>query len=104
VKREQSETERQIRSMEATVARDMLERHPITQAEKIALHYVSNIAMAWQLYKIVRMRKYASPEIRDDPSTISAMEYMVRSIKDQHLQDFGSELIVSQKNLNFFNR
>lgn len=73
---------------EMEMAYHRLARHPQTQAEAIARHYLAHAATAQHLLKIIEMARYTER----GPDVESAIKYLTDQIRTNHRRDLGIEL------------
>lgn len=73
---------------ERALAYDRLSRHPETQPEAIAQHYLSNAAFAQDLYELVKARRFGNQSEEAD----KAIAYLTQRMKDEHARAFGLPL------------
>lgn len=63
---------------------------PLSQAEQIAHHYLSNLADARDLAEFVKARRYSTPEHLAKLDEVIA--HLVRNMKNRHAHDLGIPL------------
>jgi len=74
----------------ARLARENFYRHPESEAERIAVHYVSHAMIAFQLAEAVSMRRQFLYGSKPDLDAMILM--LTKQIKTNHLHDFGIKL------------